>query len=476
MGRRSTVHRSAWRTFGCRRSPGRFLDDALDAGLDHLADESCGAKTSQVPDAPNAKKANADGSASCGTRAEAEALAAPMTGDSPADIVFARRRRYWANGYRPLEVWNPDQRVNDNGEALKNPGKQPRGKWRELASQDPPAATEITPDTRALNSGVLCGEVVGFDVDILNQEVVDQLVHLIEISLGPTPLVRIGRAPKVLLVYRSERPFAKLQTPELLLPNGTKCKVELLAEGQQFVADGTHPDTGQLYTWTGGSPEDVPIAELPLITEAQARNAVNEAERLLRTVGAREKKKPRQEHKPNGSGGGFVGQVNMAALTNIEAWARALFPRARFQPGTGAWRVSSEDLGRALQEDISIHPEGIWDFGEELQLTAVDLAMRHGGAGKAIDAALWLCGNLGVAPELLGYVGGRQRQQSPPQGISLNDFHAYMPMHSYIYAPTRDMWPVASVNARIPPVVVVDASGHPVLDQKGKQRILPANL
>jgi putative DNA primase/helicase len=152
------------------------------------------------------------------------------------------------NGYRPLEVWNPDQRVNDNGEALKNPGKQPRGKWRELASQDPPAATEITPDTRALNSGVLCGEVVGFDVDILNQEVVDQLVRLIEISLGPTPLVRIGRPPKLLLVYQSEHPFAKLQTPELLLPDGTKCKVEVLAQGQQFVADGIHPDTGLPYT------------------------------------------------------------------------------------------------------------------------------------------------------------------------------------------------------------------------------------
>jgi Family of unknown function (DUF5906) len=51
-----------------------------------------------------------------------------------------------------------------------------------------------------------------------------------------------------------------------------------------------------------------------------------------------------------------------------------------------------------------------------------------------------------------------------------------MPMHSYIYAPTREMWPVASINARILPVAVVNASGHPALDQKGKQRILSANL
>jgi hypothetical protein len=36
-------------------------------------------------------------------------------------------------------------------------------------------------------------------------------------------------------------------------------------------------------------------------------------------------------------------------------------------------------------------------------------------------------------------------------GVCLNDFYAYMPMHSYIYAPTREMWPASSVNARVPP-------------------------
>jgi len=34
-------------------------------------------------------------------------------------------------------------------------------------------------------------------------------------------------------------------------------------------------------------------------------------------------------------------------------------------------------------------------------------------------------------------------------GVSLDDFYAYMPAHSYIYAPTREMWPSASVNARL---------------------------
>jgi hypothetical protein len=38
------------------------------------------------------------------------------------------------------------------------------------------------------------------------------------------------------------------------------------------------------------------------------------------------------------------------------------------------------------------------------------------------------------------------------EGVSLNDFHAYMPQHSYIYVPTREHWPASSVNVRIPSV------------------------
>jgi hypothetical protein len=41
--------------------------------------------------------------------------------------ALAFRRGAWAQGYRTLAVWNPDQRVNDKGEPLNSPGKQPRG-------------------------------------------------------------------------------------------------------------------------------------------------------------------------------------------------------------------------------------------------------------------------------------------------------------------------------------------------------------
>jgi hypothetical protein len=34
-------------------------------------------------------------------------------------------------------------------------------------------------------------------------------------------------------------------------------------------------------------------------------------------------------------------------------------------------------------------------------------------------------------------------------GITVDDFYAYLPTHSYIFVPSRDLWPAASVNARI---------------------------
>jgi Bifunctional DNA primase/polymerase, N-terminal len=380
-------------------------------------------------------------------------------GDGPIS-VFALRRQYWKQGYRPLEVWGPNQLENDKGEPLNKPGKQPRGRWREDASFDPPETVRIQPDPRALNTGLMCGEIVSFDVDVLDPALVDRIVALIEGKLGPTPLVRIGRAPKTLLVYRPEEKFRKIETREMFSPDGAKAQIELLAEGQQFVADGVHPETGQPYRWTDRTPADFPLNELPVVSEAAARAIIAEVEQILRDAGAVEKEKPQKpaRHKLNGAAGGFFSQVNSAALSDIAAWAVALFPKAKIE-STGAWRVSSGDLGRELEEDISIHPEGIRDFGEEVPLSAIDLVMRHHcDAQKALDAALWICERLNIDPHSLGYISQ----------ISLDDFYAYMPNHEYIFVPTREVWPAASVDSRLSAKPKLNANGNQMVDSKGK--------
>jgi hypothetical protein len=57
-------------------------------------------------------------------------------------------------------------------------------------------------------------------------------------------------------------------------------------------------------------------------------------------------------------------------------------------------------------------------------------------------------------------------------GISLADFFAYMPMHNYIYAPGRAHWPGASVNSRLPAIPLLDPNGQPLLDDKGKPKLI----
>lgn len=67
------------------------------------------------------------------------------------------------------------------------------------------------------------------------------------------------------------------------------------------------------------------------------------------------------------------------------------------------------------------------------------------------------------------------RASAAPAGVELDDFVAHMPSHSYIFMPARDMWPAASVNARIKPVPMEDAAGKPVLDEKGEPKTMAAS-
>jgi hypothetical protein len=46
------------------------------------------------------------------------------------------------------------------------------------------------------------------------------------------------------------------------------------------------------------------------------------------------------------------------------------------------------------------------------------------------------------------------------RGVQLEDFFAYMPQHCYIFAPSRELWPAASVNARLAPIIGPD--GKPI--------------
>ena len=57
-------------------------------------------------------------------------------------------------------------------------------------------------------------------------------------------------------------------------------------------------------------------------------------------------------------------------------------------------------------------------------------------------------------------------------GVTIHDFYAYMPKHLYIFAPTGEMWPASSVNARLPRIPLKKKNGTPVRDKDGKPKYI----
>ena len=342
-----------------------------------------------------------------------------------------------ANGYRPVPVSSP------NG-LLSKAGKAPFMKeWASIcATADESTIREWTkrrPNDG--NTGLLCGELIGLDLDIPVLALAEQIGLMADAMLGATPLIRIGKAPKALRCYRAEYPVVKSETAELMLSDGTVVQIEAMGQGQQVVAFGTHPDTLRDYEWPAKSPLDVPLADLSVIGESTLRTFLIAAEAVLRAAGGRTKKEieaaekegnknaePSQppqpepdqaaDGEPTDGKNAFFREVNKRALGNIGPWFKALFPTGEEQTGggltNGCWRVSSAALGRNLEEDISVHPtDGGHDFGTRKSCSPIDLALQWGGAPNARAAAFWLCEKLGIAPADCGWTEPKAKKARP---------------------------------------------------------------
>jgi len=102
----------------------------------------------------------------------------------------------------------------------------------------------------------------------------------------PGAPIRVGKWPKQLLAYRTDTPFKKVRSATYEDQFGDLHAVEILGDGQQYVAYAEHPDTLRPYTWHGngnGSPpgiNEIARVSLPLLTLGDARSVVQEFEKL----------------------------------------------------------------------------------------------------------------------------------------------------------------------------------------------------
>ena len=204
---------------------------------------------------------------------------------APADALTDLRLTLHRNQYRPVPVLGPHV-------ATKAAGKRPVMKsWEAICAMADEA--EIARWTNAqrncTNTGLLCGTLIGIDIDVLDEGKAAHLTTLACDMLGATPAKRIGREPKILLAFRTDDPFDKIQTPEFQMLDGTVARVEVLATGQQFVAFGIHPDTKAPYHWPEGSPLDLPLADLPAVSKESCAAFIAAADAYLRKMGGQTK-------------------------------------------------------------------------------------------------------------------------------------------------------------------------------------------
>jgi predicted P-loop ATPase len=191
-------------------------------------------------------------------------------------------------------------------------------------------------------------------------------------------------------------PFARAPNGQLVTPG-----LDVRGDGGYVILPGSVLAAGGCYTWAPGrDPESCPIATAPpwllalVAVDPQAAPVPRAA---------------RGEHgqdRPPAAASSFFAKVNTKALAALPAWVPVLLPAARsYHDG---FRVTSKALGRDLEEDLSIIPAGIQDWGEERGKTPIDLVLEWGSPTTPAEAALWLCRQIGIDPAHLGW-----RNRSP---------------------------------------------------------------
>lgn len=177
------------------------------------------------------------------------------------------------------------ERLIDNGYSIipirpgeKSPGKfiseswHGLPKWQEYCERMP-TELEVSKWSEWPGAGIgfPCGNIIAIDIDVEDAAISQRVAELARIRLGDTPAVRIGKAPKQLLVYRCHEPFQSFDAKPL----------QVLALGRQFVGYGVHPVTGMPYQWPMGSLSEIDKDSLPAVNLTAVRAFMAEAIRLV---------------------------------------------------------------------------------------------------------------------------------------------------------------------------------------------------
>jgi hypothetical protein len=249
--------------------------------------------------------------------------------------VTSRRIAYLKLGYEPIPIPSGRKRPAISG-------------WQDVRITIPPDEDVITPwaDTYpgALSTGIRTRYTPGFDIDIRDPGVADQVERaLLNMVPSGTILKRVGLPPKRLIPFRCTTPFKKISTT-FKAPDDTVHKVEVLADGQQFVAEGIHETTRQPYRWADNvGLLNVTHEHLPPVDEALARRFVAEASEIMRRAGWVEVD-TQGRPKTNGKANGKI--IRESPEQTRAADCNSIYYRSALKDECAALAVMPKDSGR----------------------------------------------------------------------------------------------------------------------------------
>lgn len=133
--------------------------------------------------------------------------------------------------------------------------------------------------------GILTEHTPAVDLDISDARVCKRISDEILLNYGDAP-IRVGREPRSLLMFKTNSPFRKMKTGKFQDEWGDTHEVEILAQGQQFVAYANHKDTGKPYKWISETqPTNLSSRELPNIDFDIAEEIIRLAVRIFEEEG-----------------------------------------------------------------------------------------------------------------------------------------------------------------------------------------------
>lgn len=164
-------------------------------------------------------------------------------------------------------------------------GKGPKRKgWTQFDADASQIRQWYTNGSAQDGIGVLASTTPAIDVDILDPEIAERMsAELDRIFEGVPLMTRTGRAPKFLVPFRSDTPFRKMSSG-VYTDGKREHKVEVLGDGQQWLAYAIHPDTHRPYEWFDGS-SDAGItacarSELPELDRDTAQRVIDAFEAI----------------------------------------------------------------------------------------------------------------------------------------------------------------------------------------------------